>query len=198
MEKKLKVSPSLQEALREFQKTFDEWSRKNEDEFQKTLETIRGIFNQKGFIIPRDWQEVYFDWYLENNAEELDKVPFEKFHELMKDRKIIFEWAIHYTKKIELDFKEGEAEKLENLPHQLCVLDFLGIIDLIENKFLNTNYSGKSREGDKAKLIASILGQENRVSTIRLALKNKDYLSTVAKEKAILTLRNISLDKVIK
>jgi hypothetical protein len=174
MNKKIEVSPRLQEALREFEKTFDEWSQKNEDEFEKTVETIRGVFNQKGLVLPRNWQEVYFDWYLKTNGEELDKVPFEKFHELMKDRKIILEWANEITKELFPTYLA--AEELEKIPHILTLLFELGILEVINQRFKADE--GRDTGTNKAKLIGTIIGKTSKeeIEDIRKYLSNIEII----------------------
>lgn len=170
MKRKAEILPSLQETFREFQKTFTEWSRKNEHEFQKTVETIRGVFQQKGLILPRNWQEVYFDWYLEKHAEELDNVPFEKFHELMKDRKIILDWANEITE--ELFPASFEAEELQKIPHILTLLYELGIIEVINKRF---KAEGKDTGTNKARLIGTIIGKTDRKAVEQI----RKYLSVI-------------------
>lgn len=154
MKRKREVLPSLQNTFREFQITFNEWSLKNEAEFQKTVETIKGLFHQRGLVLPRNWQEVFFDWYLENHAEELDKVPFEEFHELMKKREFIVAWANEITE--ELFPASLQAEGLEKIPHLLTLLYELGIIEVINQRF---KAEGKDTATNKARLIGTLIGK---------------------------------------
>lgn len=170
MKRKREVLPSLQNTFREFQITFNEWSLKNEAEFQKTVETIKGLFHQKGLVLPINWQEVYFDWYLENHAEELDKVPFEKFHELMKDRKVILDWANGKTE--ELFPASLQAEGLEKIPHLLTLLYELGIIEVINQRF---KAEGKDTATNKARLIGTIIGKTDKKAVEQI----RKYLSVI-------------------
>lgn len=87
------------------------------------------------------------------------------------------------------------VEKLENLPHKLCILYDLGILDLIEDRFRDIHYKGKARETDKAKLIASLLGVDN-FESIRQSLKNKDYINTKQKKNVTETLKKHGLEPV--
>ncbi|AMQ55619.1 hypothetical protein [Algoriphagus sanaruensis] len=88
------------------------------------------------------------------------------------------------------------TEKLENLPHKLCLLYDLGILDLLEDRFSNKSYNGKARETDTARLIATLFEIEKH-ENVRLALKNKDFLTGKAKSNASQTLRNHGLEPKI-
>lgn len=85
------------------------------------------------------------------------------------------------------------SEKLKNLPHKLCILYDLGILDLIEERFSYKNHKGTAPQTDKAKLIASLFEIENPES-VRQALKNNDYLSGKAKSNAVETLKKHGLE----
>lgn len=158
-------------------------------EFEKTLKTLDEIFLKNRWTKPRDWKEVY-EWHY---AKYKNEHNFKKAN--IKDKGVYLEWAEANNEfyKEEISLKEPEkVEIYNNLPHALCILDDLGILDLIEEKFSNKNYSGKAREKDKATLIATILKIDNG-EKVRLALKNKDYLSKTAKKNAKKTLNDLGL-----
>jgi len=112
----------------------------------------------------------------------------------------ILDWIIERANSIKTKLSlnnnqptDEQVKKLDNLPHSLCLLDDLGILRLIEEKFSNKNYRGKAREIDEAKLISTILGIE-KVENIRAAIRKKDYLSEKAKNRAINTLNSFGLE----
>ncbi len=86
-----------------------------------------------------------------------------------------------------------QVKKLENLPHSLCLLDDLGILDLIVDKFSDKHYNGKARETDKSKLLSTILGIED-AENIRASLRKKDYTSDKAKKNVAKTLKSFGLE----
>jgi hypothetical protein len=165
---------------------FDAEQKQIHNEFEKTLKSLDPIFQKNGWIRPRDWTEVS-NWY---NLNFKDESSYQK--PKIEDREIYIRWAEsnHINQEIE---KPEKVEAYTNLPHALCILDDLGILDLIEEKFSDKHYKGKARETDKAKLIATILGIED-AQKIRHPLKNKDYLSDKAKQNAVKTLKTLGLD----
>ncbi|GHB45691.1 hypothetical protein [Mongoliitalea lutea] len=191
-----KITPELRKAVSDFTKAFSQFESNNEAIFKKTLKTVKHILKQKSLILPRDWKEVFWEWYLdkEHTEEERLELDFKTIPELIKDPKIILKWAKEYSEKIdkELFTTPEKVEALKNLPHALCILDDLGILDLIEEKFTNKNYSGRARETDKAKLIATILNIDE-VENIRSSLRKKEYLSKTAKKNTKKILNNLGL-----
>ncbi|UJP65543.1 hypothetical protein [Mongoliitalea daihaiensis] len=189
-------SPELKQSMAKLSEAFRKFESNNEAIFKKTLKTVKHILKQKSLILPRDWKEVFYEWYLskELTKEERSELDFKTIPELIKDPKIILKWAKEYSEKIdeELFTPPEKVEAYKNLPHALCILDDLGILDFIEEKFTNKNYSGKARETDKAKLIATILNIDDG-EKVRLALKNKDYLSKTAKKNTKKILNNLGL-----
>jgi hypothetical protein len=130
-----------------------------------------------------------------------DSIGFSHFKNDFLKGIVYYELTEFYKSHLEAELKPliqniEEPEKVEaytNLPHALCILYDLGILDLIEKKFSDKHYKGKARETDKAKLIATILGIED-AQKIRYALKNNDYLSDKAKQNAVKTLKTLGLD----
>lgn len=180
-----KMAEGLNQRIKDFE-------QKNELEFKKTLKTIKHIFKEKGLILPRDWKEIFYSWYVfEKLGDEKYDLTFDILAEKITDRTLYFEWAESYMNK--LIPEKIEVKAYTNLPHVLCILDDLGILDLITEKFSDKHYKGRARETDKAKLIATILGIED-AQKIRYAIKNSDYLSDKAKNNAVETLKSLGLE----
>jgi len=188
---KNQMTPELKESNQKLRDRITSYNDKNEKEFQRTVKTVKHILKSKKLVLPRDWQKVFLEWYAEKYTDEIYTLSWDDLTEKMKDESIIIEWAESYTK--ELIPEKIEVEAYTNLPHILCILDDLGILDLIEEKFKTKNYSGTAMQTDKAKLIATILGIED-AQKIRYAIKNSDYLSEKAKVKAVKTLKSLGLE----
>lgn len=112
----------------------------------------------------------------------------------------ILDWIIERANSIKQKLSingdqpsDEQVKKLENLPHALCLLYDLGIIDLLDERFSNKNYKGKARETDKAKLISIILKIE-KVENVRASIRKKDYLSEKATRATIDTLNSLGLE----
>jgi len=175
-------------------KAYSEIEALTDKKFRATLKTIKSVLKSENLILPKDWKEVFVGWYLDKKG----MVSYlESIYDLpIQDRTLIIEWARDYSKSVLKDSSKPElTEKLKNLPHKLCILDDLGILDLIAEKFANKSYLGRARETDKARLIASLLNIED-ASNIREALKNKDYLSNVAKQRSKKTLEQLGLKSI--
>jgi len=165
----------LDKHLKEYEEYMDR-------EFQKTMESLKPTFEKNGWHAPRDFKEIA-DWYY--------FLELKEYPPKIADRKVYIQWA-EATQPKETSPMEN-SEKLENLPHKLCLLDDLGILDLIEKRFSDKYYKGTSRETDKARLIATLF-EMKKPENVRQALKNKDYLSKKAKDRAVQTLQNHGLE----
>jgi hypothetical protein len=95
------------------------------------------------------------------------------------------------------------VEAYTNLPHVLCILDDLGILEIIEEKFKTKNYSGTAMQKDKTKLLATILNIQNPKDIDKLRksftkinphTKQPDYLSDKSKKNAVNTLKSLGLE----
>ncbi|AKP50746.1 hypothetical protein [Cyclobacterium amurskyense] len=118
----------------------------------------------------------------------LGEIKNDYFNAIIKDEIIKF-----IDLKIKNLSNPVQSEKLENLQHKLCLLDDLGFLTLIEERFKNTNYRGTSRETDKASLIASLLDIEDS-EKVRNTLRKGDYKSRRQIKNAIQTLQNHGLE----
>lgn len=168
---------------------FEDWKTFHQESFKKSVKSLKYIFKRHHTPIPHDWERVFFDWYLLKHPD-LEKTPLHLIPPI--DETEIFNWAKEYSENFTFQSLE-KVEAYKNLPHVLCLLDDLGILDLIEEKFKTKHYKGKARETDKAKLISTILGIEDP-QKIRYAIKNSDYLSDKAKQNAVNTLKTLGLE----
>lgn len=194
---KSKLSPELIEMVSKFSEDWKKFEQYNETEFNRTKKAVKRILKRNSLILPENWREAFIDWYMKGGLtqEEKSELDSKPLVELLRDHTVILKWAKQYTEKIDNEvFRiEEKSEKLKNLPHKLCLLEDLGILDLIEERFQNKYYQGKARETDKARLLASLFEIDDH-EKVRQALKNKDYLSGKAKSNAIQTLKNHGLD----
>lgn len=179
----------------------DSFEKKNEIIFKETKKSLKNYFIAKNLILPINWKEVFLDWFLNKYADDRYFLKDGTGHitkhllDVIANREFYIEWAKQETDKLLENLPSQEPEKVEiynNLPHALCILDDLGILDLIEEKFKYKNYSGKAPITNKAKLIATILKIDNG-EKVRHALKNKEYLSETAKKSAKKTLNDLGL-----
>ena len=191
------IPPKLREDFAKFSDKWRKFEQDNEIEFKKTKKAVKRILQRNSLILPENWREAFFDWYMKGGLtqEEKSELDSKPLVELLRDHTVILKWAKQYTEKIDNEvFRiEEKSEKLKNLPHKLCLLEDLGILDLIEERFQNKYYQGKARETDKARLLALLFEIDDH-EKIRQALKNKDYLSGKAQSNAIQTLNNLGLD----
>jgi len=194
---KTKLSPELIEMVSKFSEDWKKFEQYNETEFNRTKKAVKRILKRNSLILPENWRDAFIDWYMKGglSQEEKSELDSKPLVELLRDHTVILKWAKQYTEKIDNEvFRiEEKSEKLKNLPHKLCLLEDLGILDLIEERFQNKYYQGKARETDKARLLASLFEIDDH-EKVRQALKNKDYLSGKAKSNAIQTLKNHGLD----
>lgn len=194
---KTKLSPELIEMVSKFSEDWKKFEEYNETEFNRTKKAVKRILKRNSLILPENWREAFIDWYMKGglSQEEKSELDSKPLVELLKDHTVILKWAKQYTEKIDNEVFpiEEKSEKLKNLPHKLCLLEDLGFLDLIEERFKDKHYLGKARETDKARLLA-LLFEIDDSEKVRQALKNKDYLSGKAKSNAIQTLKNHGLD----
>ena len=193
----LKLSPELIERLSKFSEDWKKFEQDNEIEFSRTKKAVKRILRRNSLILPENWRQAFFDWYMKGGLtqEEKNELDSKPLVELLRDHTVILKWAKQYTEKIDNEVFpiEEKSEKLKNLPHKLCLLDDLGFLDLIEERFKDKYYQGKARETDKARLLALLFEIDDH-EKVRLALKNKNYLSDKAQSNAIQTLNNLGLD----
>ena len=108
---------------------------------------------------------------------------------------INYKYSKFCNKLLSEEFRPDYSEILENIPHKLCLLDELGFIKILEERFTNKKYHGKARETDKARLIASLLNIDDP-EKIRNPLRKKDYINTKQIENTIKTLKNHGLEPI--
>jgi len=191
------IPPNLREDFAKFSDKWRKFQQDNEIEFKKTKKAVKRILKRNSLILPENWRDAFIDWYMKGglSQEERSELDSKPLVELLRDHTVILKWAKQYTEKIDNEVFpiEEKSEKLKNLPHKLCLLEDLGILDLIEERFKDKHYLGKARMTDKARLLASLFEIDGH-EKVRQALKNKDYLSDLAKSNAIQTLKNHGLD----
>jgi hypothetical protein len=191
------IPPNIKEDFAKFSDKWRKFEQDNEIEFKKTKKAVKRILKRNSLILPENWRQAFFDWYMKGglSQEEKSELDSKPLVELLRDHTVILKWAKQYTEKIDNEVFpiEEKSEKLKNLPHKLCLLEDLGFLDLIEERFKDKHYLGKARETDKARLLA-LLFEIDDSEKVRQALKNKDYLSGKAKSNAIQTLKNHGLD----
>lgn len=175
----IKHIPELKESLDKFSEAWRQVDLNNDKEFRKTLKTVKSYLKQKSLILPRDWKEVYWDWYLKKEMAPQERLFFEgkDFPDLLKDPKIILRWAKQYSEKIEKEVftpeskihEKDESEAKEEKTHsQKTRIDLepkyrfylMEKLEMIDPKgiFYDTNLSLNQR----AELLSKILGYNLR------------------------------------
>ncbi|MDO9553729.1 hypothetical protein [Rhodonellum sp.] len=176
---------------------YNDWKEYHKGEFKKAVKGLKHIFRQYNTIVPTDWEKIFYEWYLLKYPE-FENASISTIPPLSE--KQIFQWAKEHATQFEF-ISEEQSEKLKNLPHKLCVLEDLGFLKLLEERFSNKSYFGKASHNDKARLLASLFEIENP-EAVRQALKQKqngknDFQSTKAIENANITLKNHGLEPSI-
>jgi len=111
---------ALTSLITKIHEMLEQWKIKHETEFEETLESVKDYLKSKNLILPKNWEEVYLDWFA-------DQISNEKFIKLngnypTHSRKIIIKWAVAYTEKINKKLKT--SYKLESLePQKLLQID---------------------------------------------------------------------------
>jgi len=151
---KHKIAPELKESLNKFSEAWKQWSINNDKEFRKTLKTVKSILKQKSLILPRDWKEVIWEWYIkeELSKEDLAFLEFKDVPDLLKDPKIILRWAKQYSEKIEKEVFTPESKKTEK-GEPLAVR-----YKLLDEFFKGNEQYNKLKVKDKEALLSIILG----------------------------------------
>jgi hypothetical protein len=201
-ELKEKINKDIQYILKDqkFIKFLDQlkqWKKNHSKDYKETLKSVKAHFNKEGYIFPNNWDELFWAWVKSSSQDSelrkiMEDVPVnQRIFEIKPiPREYFLQWAKEETQR--LTAKE-EFEKLKNLPHKLCILYELGILDLLEDRFKDKFYKGKARETDKAKLIASLI-EFHDVERIRNSIRKRDFLSNAAKKSTVGTLKNYSLE----
>jgi len=145
---------------------------------------LGNISAKKYLDVKREVEGLESEIYLEVSGVELND-----FHTAI----INYQYSRFCNLLLSEEFNEEKSEKLENLQHKLCILDDLGILDLIDEKFSDKYYKGTARHNDTAKLIASLLGIEDP-EKVRSTLGKKDYRSKKQKANAVKTLNKHGLE----
>lgn len=95
---------------------FKQFEARNQIKFEKTLKRVEDFLKKKGTIIPDNWREVYWDWYVMKKLNHDDWVSFENeyWDKIISNEKILIEWARDYTESIDKEFFSPNSE--ENTP----------------------------------------------------------------------------------
>lgn len=142
------------------------WEGKNESEFKKSLKSIKHILKKRGLILPKNWSQVFFGWYL-GTLPEQDSIHINELHKMISDETILIQWAEQYTDSKIITSIEVEAKTEKNhsqktridleAKYRFYLMDKLGMIDP-KGIFYDTNLSLNER----AKLLSKILGYNER------------------------------------
>ncbi|WP_304516618.1 hypothetical protein [Cecembia rubra] len=147
---KNQITPELKESFQKLSDRMTAYNDKNQKEFKKTFKTVKHILKSRKLVLPRDWQKVFYEWYVEKYRDEINELTWDDLTEKMKDESIIFEWAESYPK--ELIPEKIEVEKTERG-------EPIAVRYSILNEFFNESDQFKNlSEKQKEQILAYILG----------------------------------------
>lgn len=126
---------------------------KNNLEFKKSLKSVKHILKQRGLILPKDWNQVFIDWYIESLPEkEQHKLSIPDLYKKISDETILIQWAEEYSKIITPNRSEklSTKEKHKGFAVRFTLLKMLGFEKTPEFLALS--------EGQKVAFLRFILG----------------------------------------
>ena len=167
-------------ALSKLSEKFKEVENKNDQSFKETIKSLKHIFKTKGYVKPKNWREIFYDWYYENYPDILAITHWEDLHTLIGDRSIILEWAEEYTNRLSFYQNEGN-QKNENVEPFSVRFELLELLFDEKKEFRSL---GEKQKEQIYKYILGISGK-NGIRTAR-GIKNKDskYRNQNHKERA--------------
>jgi len=174
--KKLNIS---KESLDEILVKLKRLEEKNDETFKETLKSLKHIFRSKNLVSPKNWQEIFNEWFYENYPDILYTTHNEDFYTLIGDRKIILEWAEEYTESITV---QKEDILIKENGESFAVR--YELIELLFNENQEFKSLGEKKKEQIYKYILGITGS-NGIRTAR-GIKNKDskYRTHKHKERA--------------
>lgn len=94
---------------------FKQFEARNQIKFEKTLKRVEDFLKKKGTIIPDNWREVYWDWYVMKKLNHDDWVSFENeyWDKIISNEKILIEWARDYTESIDKEFFSPNSKEIK-------------------------------------------------------------------------------------
>ena len=171
-----KINPMVYEISDELKERIQDFEERNNIEFQKTMDSIRHILISRNLILPRDWKEIFYTWYiLEKLEDERFYFRFEQLTQKISEREIFIEWAEIQSEKLFNKPRNGfEAENMKPLSVRFLLLQAF----FEESKEFQNLHQNK-----RTKILEYVLGASNRTAK---ALKNGEprYLNDEHKSRA--------------
>ncbi len=174
--------PELKETLAKFSEVWKTFELQNESEFKKTLKTLKYIFTEKSLILPRDWKEVFWEWYIKKELSPKERafLEFKNIQELLRDQKVILKWAKQYTASIEGEVFNPKPNQSDEKNESLAVR-----YKLLDEFFQGNENFKKLKIGDQEKLLGFILGcradtAKNIKNNVGKALPDGKYITEEA------------------
>lgn len=92
-----------------------QYEARNQIKFEKTLKRVEDFLKKKGLIIPDNWREVYWDWYLMKklNDDDLWSLGYDDLDKIISNEKILIEWARDYTESIDKEFFSPNSKEIK-------------------------------------------------------------------------------------
>ncbi|MFN3801335.1 hypothetical protein [Belliella pelovolcani] len=160
-----KIDPSFYfdtDFIEDFQNKIREFEKRNENEFKKTLKSMKGFFLKEGLIFPKDWKEVFYSWYvLVKLGEKAYDFSFSDLSEKISDRQIYLEWAKYETEKLILEINKENEDTENKREKELPASVKFELINLIFDEKAEFKVL---QENQREKLLSYILGVGSRTA----------------------------------
>lgn len=163
--------------------------QKNNLAFDEAITSLKYIFKAKNLVKPKNWEEIFYEWFYEKYPDILATTHWDDFYTLVGDRKIILEWAEEYTESI----LKQKIENNQNVEKGEAFAVRYELIELLFNEKEEFRLMDQTKREQIYKYILGISGT-NGTRTAR-AIKNKDpkYRNQNHKKRA-----EVLLDKIKK
>jgi hypothetical protein len=169
----------------EVQKWID-FEKIKEAEFKKAIQSVEHIIKSKSYIIPIYWDQFYYGEFLESYGYKSNKIHTYRLKELPRiEGKEILKWVKREQDNSTEELVETKIQ-LETLSHKLKLLHVSGILDLVDDIFTPKNCDNPDSPpplARKSEFLKIILSYDKKTHDITRCLNNKEYQSTVAKDK---------------
>ena len=174
-----KINPTFYfdtDFIEDFQNKIRDFEKRNENEFKKTLKSMKGFFKKEGLIFPKDWKEVFYSWYvLVKLGDKAYDFSFSDLSEKISDRQIYLEWAKYETEKLilEINKENGDSEKKREKEPEKGESNSVKYL-LLDEFFKGNEKFDKLKIKDQEKLLGFILGcRADTVKHIKNNIQNR-------------------------
>lgn len=159
--------------FQEFSKKMKEWGINHQEDYKETLKSLKHIFKSKGFVLPKSYEELFWDWVSsfppDSKVRKImaSRIGDQKILDLEPiPREYFIKWAKEYTSRMDEILSDPERPlnnhnqktRIDYEPkYRFYLLEKLGVIDP-KGIFYNTKLSLNNR----AELLSKVLGYNSR------------------------------------